>query len=49
MSKPTIPKSTGSVIFTVVNVIHATLTYNAPDNHDPDGDTTGTRITLSRP
>ena len=49
VSKSTIPKSTGSVIFTVVNVAHATLAYNAPDNHDPDGDSTGTRITLSRP
>jgi hypothetical protein len=47
--KSTIPKSTGSVIFTVGNVTHATLTYNSADNHDPDGDSNGTRITLSRP
>jgi Tol biopolymer transport system component/PKD repeat protein len=49
VSKSTIPKSMRSVTFTVVNVTHATLTYNAPDNHDPDGDSNGTVITLSRP
>jgi len=49
VSRSTIPKSTRSVTFTVVSVTHATLTYNAPDNHDPDGDSNGTVITLSRP
>ena len=35
--------------FTVVNVTHATFTYKSADNHDPDGDSNGTAITLSRP
>jgi hypothetical protein len=29
-------------VSTVVNVTHATLTYGAADNHDPDGDSNGT-------
>jgi len=37
------------VTFTVGNVTHATLTYNSAQNHDPDGDSNGTLITLSRP
>ena len=49
VSKPTIPKNTRSVTFTVVNVTHAMRTYNSADNHDPDGDGNGTLITLSRP
>jgi len=39
----------GSVTFTVNDVTHATLTYNAGDNHDPDGDSDGTSITISGP
>jgi photosystem II stability/assembly factor-like uncharacterized protein len=49
VSKSTIPKSTGSVTFTVVNVTHAMLSYQSADNHDPDGDSNGTSLTLSRP
>jgi PKD domain/WD40-like Beta Propeller Repeat/Abnormal spindle-like microcephaly-assoc'd, ASPM-SPD-2-Hydin len=47
--RSTIPKSTGSVIFTVANVTHATITYNSSDNHDPDGESNGTTITVHRP
>jgi Tol biopolymer transport system component len=49
VSKSTISKNTRSVTFTVVNVTHAALTYNSADNQDPDGDSNGTLITLSRP
>ena len=49
VSMSTIPKKTGNVTFTVVNVTHAMLTYKSADNHDPDGDSNGTVITLSRP
>jgi dipeptidyl aminopeptidase/acylaminoacyl peptidase len=49
MSMSTIPKKTASATFTVVNVTHATFTYKSADNHDPDGDSNGTVITLSRP
>jgi TolB protein len=47
--RSTIPKSAGSVIFTVVNATHATLTHKSPDNHDPDGDSNGTAIWVSKP
>jgi len=49
VSKPGIPKKTGSVTFRVVNVAQATLTYKSADNHDPDGDSNGTSITVSKP
>lgn len=38
-----------SVAFTVTNVSHGTLTYRATSNHDPDGDSTGTAITVRKP
>jgi len=37
-----------SVTFTVANVSHDTLTYDALSNHDLDGDTNGTTITVSK-
>jgi hypothetical protein len=41
---------TGSVTFTVTNVTHATLTYQASANHDPDVvDSNGTIIVVSKP
>lgn len=36
------------VTFTVDNVSHASLTYQPVDNHDPDGDSDGTSITVPR-
>ncbi len=44
-----IAKKNGSVTFTVTGVAHATLTYQLWDNHDPDGDSTGTAITVLKP
>ena len=44
-----IRKRTGSVTFTVDNVSHSTLTYDATANHDPDGDSNGTTITVNKP
>jgi hypothetical protein len=38
-----------STTFTVESVSHASLSYQAGDNHDPDGDSDGTAITVSRP
>jgi PKD repeat protein len=35
-----------SVIFTVENVTHASLAYDPAANHDPDGDSNGTAITV---
>ncbi len=34
---------------TVNNITHAGDTYNATANHDPDGDSDGTAITVSKP
>ena len=44
-----IRKRDGSVTFTVAGAVHASLTYNAADNHDPDGDSNGTAIAISKP
>jgi hypothetical protein len=48
LSKSGIPKTTGSVTFTVVNVTHATLTYGSGSNHEPDGDSDGSSIVITR-
>jgi len=37
-----------SVTFAVDNVTHDTLTYDAAANHDPDGDSNGTNITVTK-
>lgn len=49
VSSSGIPKTTGSVTFTVGNLTHATLPYVPASNHDPDGDSNGTSITVSKP
>lgn len=49
VSTGNIPKKKGSVTFTVTGVSHASLTYQLSDNHDPDGDSTGTAITVLKP
>jgi hypothetical protein len=36
------------VTFTVNGIAHATLAYAAGENHDPDGDSDGTTITVSK-
>jgi hypothetical protein len=36
------------VTFTVNAVTHATLTYSSSSNHDLDGDSNGSAITVSR-
>jgi hypothetical protein len=38
-----------SIVFTVTKVVSGLGAYKATDNHDPDGDSTGTKITLVRP
>ncbi|HEX6387728.1 MAG TPA: hypothetical protein VF177_23920, partial [Anaerolineae bacterium] len=43
-----IRKNVSSVTFTVNNVSHSTLSYDSGANHDPDGDSNGTSITISR-
>lgn len=49
VSKTGLAAKTTSVTFTVTGVTHATLTYNSSANHDPDGDSNGTVITVSKP
>ncbi|HEX6288617.1 MAG TPA: S8 family serine peptidase [Herpetosiphonaceae bacterium] len=38
-----------SATFTVTNVTQASYTYQSSSNHDPDGDSNGTAITVARP
>ncbi|TQV64834.1 MAG: S8 family serine peptidase [Halothiobacillaceae bacterium] len=40
---------TASATFTVTGIAHTTLGYAASDNTDPDGDSTGTSITVAQP
>jgi hypothetical protein len=49
VSKSTIPRNTKSVTFTISNVTNSTLPYASVDNHDPDGDSNGSTVTVSSP
>jgi serine protease AprX len=42
-------KSKLSIVFTVTKIVSVAGAYAAADNHDPDGDSTGTKITLRKP
>ncbi|MFP3854868.1 MAG: hypothetical protein ACLFWD_11310 [Anaerolineales bacterium] len=44
-----IAKRSSTVAFTVDSVTHSTLTYQSADNHDPDGDSDGTSISVPKP
>jgi hypothetical protein len=44
-----IAKRTGSVTFSVTGISHAESVYEATANHDPDGDSDGTVITILKP
>ena len=48
-AKSGIAKKTASVTFTVTNVVLAAFVYKPADNHDPDGDSNGTTITVIKP
>jgi hypothetical protein len=41
--------SRASIMFTVVSLAVSGKTYETGDNHDPDGDSNGTSITVNRP
>jgi subtilisin family serine protease len=49
ISKTGLSANTTSVTFTVTCVTRAPLTYRSSANHDPDGDSNGTTITVSKP
>ena len=38
-----------SVTFAVTSISHASYTYEPATNHDPDGDSNGTSITIAAP
>jgi serine protease AprX len=42
-------KTKVSIVFTVLGLTKASYTYVAASNHDPDGDSNGTSITVTRP
>lgn len=42
-------QNTASVTLTIANATHASLSYSAAANHDADGDSNGTSITVTRP
>ncbi len=44
-----ISKNTSSVSFAVGSLSKSGGTYDATENHDPDSDSTGTSITVTRP
>jgi serine protease AprX len=44
-----VAKSKLSIVFTVTKVMSAVGAYKPADNHDPDGDSNGTKITLVKP
>jgi hypothetical protein len=48
-TKTNISKKSTSATFTVNSVTLSGYTYQPADNHDPDGDSTGTVITVPRP
>jgi hypothetical protein len=49
VSKNNLRNNIQSVNFNVTNVSAGGYTYNAGDNGDPDGDSNGTVITVSKP
>jgi protocatechuate 3,4-dioxygenase beta subunit len=49
VSKTGTRSTVNSVTFTVTNATHSSLTYQPAANHDPDGDSNGTVITVNKP
>lgn len=49
VSKSGIAKRTSSVLLSVTGANHSTLTYDSAANHDADGDSNGTSITVLKP
>jgi hypothetical protein len=49
VTKRNLKSGVSSVTFTVDSVTHASMSYAAAVNHDPDGDSDGTSITVFKP
>jgi len=45
---PSMPKKIASVTLTIESVTRYGFTYKPSANHDPDGDSTGTKIVIAR-
>lgn len=41
--------SSTAITFTITGITYSPLSYNSAANHDPDGDSNGTAITISKP
>ena len=48
VTKSNIPRNTTSITFTVTNTTKTGFTYASAANHEPDGDSTGTAITITK-
>ena len=49
VTKSNLSRGRSSVTFSVSNITRSNYTYVSASNHDPDGGSTGTRITVARP
>ena len=49
VTQTSLTRNDSPVTLTVDSVTHASLSYNAADNGDPDGDSDGTSIEVTRP
>lgn len=49
LTSGTIKRNSKTARFSVQNVTYSSYAYASNDNHDPDGDSNGTTITVSRP
>lgn len=49
MTRSNINRNSSSVTFTMDSITHSSNVYNSADNHDPDGDSNGTDITVLKP
>jgi hypothetical protein len=49
ITKSNIKSDVGSVIFNITNITQVSFVYQPADNHDPDGDSDGTTITIYAP
>jgi len=49
VSKSGLAKRISSVTFSVTGISHASLMYSSGGNHDPDGDSNGSSIVVSKP
>lgn len=49
ITKTSIKSNLSGVMFAITNVVQGSSVYQPADNHDPDGDSNGTNITILKP